>query len=207
VLDLGCGSSSSARYLRTRHGLCVTGIDLLSEHLSESPGDRVIPRVRGDYHFLPIRDQVLDGVYSMETIVHSPSPEEVCAEVFRVLRPGGRISLFEYSSTPLDQLRPRSRKALTRVADLAAMPGLLIMTHGRLLHILSDLGFEDVKSEDISERIMPMLRTFHHLGFLPYLVARILHRTSAATNSMSGVEMYRHPETWRYQIVTATRPA
>lgn len=51
-----------------------------------------------------------------------------------------------------------------------------------------------------------MLRAFHLLGRLPYFLGRVAGRTAKVVNSLSGVELYRHRDAWRYQIYTATRP-
>jgi hypothetical protein len=36
---------------------------------------------------------------------------------------------------------------------------------------------------------------------------RLLGRTEKAVNAMSGVEMWKHQDAWRYNIYTATKKA
>lgn len=44
----------------------------------------------GDVRRLPFRDGAFDAVYSMGTIEHFDETEQAAAEIFRILRPGGR---------------------------------------------------------------------------------------------------------------------
>ena len=56
----------------------------------------------GDYHHLEqYEDGTFDGIYTMETLVHSTDPLEVLKEFLRILKPGGRIALNEYDHTKL----------------------------------------------------------------------------------------------------------
>jgi hypothetical protein len=52
-----------------------------------------------------------------------------------------------------------------------------------------------------------MLRTFAILGRVPYSAARLLGKTEKAVNAMSGVEMWKYQEAWRYNIYTAVKKA
>ncbi|MGI5340987.1 class I SAM-dependent methyltransferase [Streptomyces sp. CA-181903] len=213
VLDAGCGVGDTARTVARASGVHITGIDGIAPDVAiarrrsaraDEPG-----RTRfllANYHALPFIDASFDGVYTMESFVHSPDPRQGLAEFFRVLRPGGRLVMFEYSSAPQTHLLPRARSALLRVCELSGMPGMLTMTHGHLERLLQQAGFVVESVYDATEKILPMLRCFSILGRLPYAFARGVGRGDLLVNAMSGVEMYRHQETWRYNICVATRP-
>jgi ubiquinone/menaquinone biosynthesis C-methylase UbiE len=51
----------------------------------------------GDYLSAPFAAQSFDGIYAIETLVHTPAGERarMFAEMFRVLRPGGRFVCFD----------------------------------------------------------------------------------------------------------------
>jgi sterol 24-C-methyltransferase len=68
--------------------------------------------------------------------------------------------------------------------------------------MLATTGFTAITVEDVTERMLPMLHAFAVLGRFPYWLARI----DKVVNALSGVEMYRHREAWRYNIYTATKP-
>lgn len=214
VLDAGCGVGDTARTVARASGVYVTGIDgieadvAIARQRSTRAGEagRHTRFLLANYHALPFADGSLDGVYTMESFVHSPAPRQGLAEFFRVLRPGGRLVMSEYSSTPQARLLPQARSALLRVCELSGMPGMITMPHGRLERLLQQAGFVVESAYDATEKVLPMLRCFSVLGRLPYALARGVGRGDSLVNAMSGVEMYRHQEVWRYIMCVATRP-
>jgi len=214
VLDAGCGVGDVARTMAGTYNLKVTGIDILDFNLEEARqrsataglGERTTFRL-GDYHRLEFPGQSFDGVYTMETLVHAANPARVLAEFRRVLRPGGRLVMFEYSRTPQAQLSPEANEALRKVCELAAMPAWLTMNHGDWERLLKQEGFAVDSAEDVTGHILPMLRAFALIGRFPYFVGRASGRTPKVVNALSGVEMYKHQDAWRYNIYTAGKPA
>ncbi|MFV8132224.1 class I SAM-dependent methyltransferase [Streptomyces syringium] len=214
VLDAGCGVGDTARTVARAGGVCVTGIDGIEPDIAiarQRSARAGVPSGRtrfllADYHALPFADASFDGVYTMESFVHSPSPSQGLAEFFRVLRPGGKLVMFEYASTPQDRLTPQARTALVRVCELSGMPGMLTLTHGELERLLQQTGFAVASVDDATAKVLPMLWALSVLGRLPYALARGLGRGDRMVNAMAAVEMYRHQDTWRYTICTATKP-
>ena len=226
VLDAGCGMGDVARRMASKFRLDVTGIDVLDFNVEEARrrstdwdglGPMGMGSARmgvgrtqfqvGDYHRLDFPDASYDGLYTMETFVHSADPEHVLDEFFRVLRPGGRLVMFEYSRTPGELLSPAAREALRQVCDLAAMPAWHRLHHGDLDRLVGAAGFGVESVTDVTERMLPMLHAFAILGAVPYRLGRALGRTENVVNALSGVEMWRHRDAWRYGIVVATKPA
>jgi sterol 24-C-methyltransferase len=213
VLDAGCGVGDVARTVARERDLHVTGIDILEFNLTtaraRSQALGLTGRtafLRADYHHLPFASARFDGVYTMETLVHAAAPEQVLAELARVLRPGGRLVMFEYSRTPAERLSARANQALETVCRMAAMPAWMRLHHGELETLLRRVGFTVETVADATERMLPMLHAFSVLGRVPYFLGRITGRTAKVVNALSGVEMYRHRDAWRYQIYTATKP-
>ena len=95
--DLGCGPGQVARYLHSR-GVNVTGIDLSPGMVEQArqlnPG---IEFRQGNMLSLNFDDESLGGIAAFYSIIHIPREEvtDVLRELKRVLRPGGRLSLFE----------------------------------------------------------------------------------------------------------------
>jgi len=215
VLDAGCGMGEVARTMAADFGLDVTGIDILDFNLdearrrSEKAGLTGHTRfVEGDYHDLSqFEDGAFDGAYTLETFVHAAEPERVLAEFHRVLRPGGRLVMFEYSRTPEERLEPAARAAFDAVCELGAMPAWHRLNHGDLENLLASASFKVEPVEDVTARMLPMLRAFAVLGRVPYATARLLGKTEKAVNAMSGVEMWKHQDAWRYNIYSATKSA
>ncbi len=214
VLDAGSGMGDVASRLAGSHGLKVTGIDLLDFNIEEAR-KRAVERgleksltfALMDYSNLRFEDQSFDGVYTMETLVHAVDADKVLREFMRVLRPGGRLALFEYSRKPDEEISSRSQAAFARVNDLAAMPSFQRFNFGVLERLLENAGFENVDVEDVTSRMLPMVHAFSIVGQFPYAVGRVIGKTNKVVNAMSAVEFWKHRSDFKYSIYTATKPS
>jgi sterol 24-C-methyltransferase len=213
VLDAGCGRGAVAVRMATAFGLRVEGIDILAGDIRRARrraarrgvADRTRLQVM-DYRRLAFPDGHVDGAYAMETLVHAPDSAAVLRELRRVLRPGGRLVLFEYSMAPRSQLTARQRRRFDAIVAESAMHGLPGLVHGRFPALLQAAGFRDVDVEDASERMLPMLRRLARLFWLPYQLTGALRVQRRLVNAMAAVEAYRHRAVWRYNMVTACAP-
>jgi SAM-dependent methyltransferase len=100
VLDVACGTGVLTRALARLDAVgSVVGVDLapsLVERARELAGD--LPSVRyeqADARSLPFGGGSFDAVVFDSALTHIPSPEQALAEAFRVLRPGGRLGIFD----------------------------------------------------------------------------------------------------------------
>jgi len=212
VLDAGCGEGGVALHLATTLGLRVEGIDLQPQSVRRATRKarrrRALDLVRFqvmDYSALGFPERHFDGVYTMEALVHAPDSGAALAQFHRVLKPGGRLALFEYSLAPRQQLTARQREVFDTINRDAAMHSLPTFVHGSFPALLHAAGFEDVTVEDVTERMLPMLRRLARLGWAPYQLSRLLRMQRLAFNATAAVEAYRH-RVWRYNVVTAAKP-
>jgi ubiquinone/menaquinone biosynthesis C-methylase UbiE len=105
VLDLGTGSGYALRALRdTREAGQCLGLDGSIEMVNnarEYTDDENVGFVGGDFHHLPLAEDAVDHVWSMEAFYYSQRPVEVLEEIRRVLRSGGTfycaVNFFEES--------------------------------------------------------------------------------------------------------------
>jgi 2-polyprenyl-3-methyl-5-hydroxy-6-metoxy-1,4-benzoquinol methylase len=101
VLDLGCGWAYGTFWARAL-GCTVAGVDLGMDQLrwarrALDRGDH-LGLTNANAKALPFRDRSFDRAFSVEMMEHvfRPDREAVLAEIARVLKPGGRLSI----STP-----------------------------------------------------------------------------------------------------------
>jgi SAM-dependent methyltransferase len=95
VADLGCGSGAFTHLLQ-RAGYRAVGVDispkLVALGRSKYPG---LELIEGDVENLPFEPASFDGILLSGVVHHFPDPRRFAAEVFRVLRPGGRFMAFD----------------------------------------------------------------------------------------------------------------
>lgn len=99
VLDIGSGAGGAAVALIRNHGAgYVTGIDVEDTVINYARALVADEKLSGRIGFvkaapgpLPFPPQTFDIVFSKDSLVHIPEKGPLMAEVFRVLKPGGRF--------------------------------------------------------------------------------------------------------------------
>lgn len=111
LLDVGCGSGQTA-IPAAKKGLQVTGIDIaanLIDHARQAAA-RAKLDVQfdvGDAEDLPYADQHFDVAISLIGAMFAPRPDKVAAELARVIKPGGRLFMANWTpaSMPAQMFR------------------------------------------------------------------------------------------------------
>ena len=117
--------------------------------------------VNGDATRMPLRDAAFDGVISVEAAFHFSSRGAFFAEAFRVLRPGGVLTMSDICTNR----SPRGpRETLAGVSQLRVW-GLgthAAATKDEIVASVEGAGFVDVRVERVGERVIgPALRCIH----------------------------------------------
>ena len=158
VLDLCCGLGGPARFLASRFGCRVAGVDLTHSRCASAA--RLTRRVGlsgrvcfvgGDAGRLPFRAGSFTACLSQEALLHVPDKAGALAECARVLLPGGRFAFTDWVAGP--RLSPGERRRLSEwmaaagIESLEGYKGLLART-----------GFAVIEAEDLSDWWRAILR-------------------------------------------------
>jgi len=102
VLDVGCGVGGSARRLAQIAGCKVTGVDLSECYVSAARSLSELVGMQRQVSFeacsaldLSFADGVFDGIWSIQMNMNVDDKAAWLKELYRVLRPGGRLVLYE----------------------------------------------------------------------------------------------------------------
>ena len=149
VLDIGCGSGGITLFLAREYPLRqITGFDVEQPVIDaaarraqdEGVGDRV-DFVRGAPGILPFGDASFDIVFSKDAMVHVADKENLFADIFRILRPGGIFAASDWLTSHDGQPSPAMREYL-------AAEGLSfgMASARRYEQAMLAAGFADVKT-------------------------------------------------------------
>jgi len=147
VLDLGSGAGFDCFLAAREVGQAgsVIGVDMTPEMIEKARGNarkggyRNVEFRLGEIEHLPAADGSVDAVISNCVINLSLSKEEVFAEAYRVLKPGGRVMI---SDLVLSRELPEGL-----AKSLAAYAGCIAgaIRKDDYIHLLEKAGFRDVR--------------------------------------------------------------
>jgi demethylmenaquinone methyltransferase/2-methoxy-6-polyprenyl-1,4-benzoquinol methylase len=122
AVDVACGTGALTRELAaSAPGAMVLGVDFSWEMVRRAAGPPPpAAYVVGDALRLPLRDSSVDVVTIAFGLRNLPEPGRGLLEFRRVLRPGGRLVVCEFSQPVVPVLRGAYRRYLTRLLPVAA---------------------------------------------------------------------------------------
>lgn len=141
VLDAGCGTGGLALRLARDTGARVKGVTIsryevgrARERARSEPEAPEVEFLWGDFSCLPFVDASFDAVVALESLQNALDLDRVTAELHRVLRPGGRITLADLSRE--SGTEPERLERFMASLELRRLPSL-----GEWLETLRHAGF------------------------------------------------------------------
>jgi len=139
-LEIGCGAGVCAGYFNSTRTGSYLGVDLAPALLQE--GTRRYRHrnwfVAADAARFPLPEASLDGIFGVSIVHHFQHPEQVLAECYRLLRPGGIIAFSEPHRIAPNNIYQAIRRPATEI-------GVLRMSRRNLVRWFGQAGFSDIK--------------------------------------------------------------
>ena len=215
ILDAGCGQGVVSTYLAKKYGSKIFGITLVrfevkrAQRRAKNLGVQEKTKYQVmDYSATNFPDNYFDAIYTTETLSHSPDIHKTLQEFFRVLKPGGKIALFEYTIAPDEKFSAREKKMLDVVIEGSAMMGLKDFRHDQFTEVIKKAKFENAKEQNITENIRPSFYRLYKLSRLPYKFIKLFGLQKFFINTTAGYEYYKMADKglFRYYIFTGNKP-
>jgi cyclopropane fatty-acyl-phospholipid synthase-like methyltransferase len=161
VLDVGCGVGGTLCHLNRSYGCEAVGLTPVAEHkaVAERLALRQQARIRVDLGHagaLPYPDGTFDAVTFFESSCHFEDRRQFFAEVFRVLKPAGRLAGEDWVARDLSDERQRIRW-IEPICRTWAIP--MMGDPHEYRQLMQGAGLTDVEIVDL-QTLMPL-----HKGF------------------------------------------
>jgi ubiquinone/menaquinone biosynthesis C-methylase UbiE len=165
VLDIACGTGTSAMVLNRGFDCAVVGIDLSDKNLAiareraEKAGfTEKLEFVRSDAEKIEFNNKTFDVVICECALCTFPNKQTTADEMYRVLKSGGRLGITEVLIQK--ELPEKLKNILSYVTCISSA----LSTQG-YKGLLTETGFRDIEFEDHSHEISKILNKAR--GLLP----------------------------------------
>lgn len=168
VLDLGCGIGGAALMLAGDFGANhVTGVDIEADSITRADATAKEAGLAEKIDFvhmapgpLPLPDQSVDIVFTKDVVCHIADKPALFADVFRVLKPGGRFLCADFLDGEADGA---AAELFADWVDVLKTFGLTFHYEGRPAYeaALTSAGFIDIVIKDHTANSAAVARREH----------------------------------------------
>lgn len=167
VLELGCGKGRVAALLASTTGAKITGINIDKSQLANAVQyserkdlSKKCTFLNADFNDLPLpfADNSFNSIYEIQALSYSRELDKLFAELYRVLKPKGKVSFLEWVRLPnYDEKNSHHRALMKKIKPLIGAVGT--PTPDEFETKLRQAGFKVLVSEDpsINQSQEPMI--------------------------------------------------
>ena len=164
VVELGSGRGANSFYLANKNpNLTIKAVDLSTRPLAKYTSLTNIEFFNRDFHNLDfIQDESVDLAFGIETFCHSDNKEKLFSEIYRILKPEGRLFIFDGYRITKTNLNKMVEKASVLVEHGMAVNKFEVTND--IESKATTAGFTLETKEDLSMNILPTVRRFEKMA-------------------------------------------
>jgi SAM-dependent methyltransferase len=162
VLEVGCGSGGYALHLAEKLGCRLVGLDINAPGVRNANQLALAKDLASQARFeqcdvsknLPFDDKSFDAVFSNDVLCHLPGRPAVLGEMFRVLKPGGRM-LFS------DALVVGGMLSHEEIATRSSIGFYVYSPPGENERLIERAGFRQIRVTDTTANAARIAKQWH----------------------------------------------
>jgi SAM-dependent methyltransferase len=162
VLEVGCGSGGYLLHLAEKVGCRLVGLDINALGVSNANQLALARGLASEARFeqcdasknLPFDDDTFDAVFSNDVLCHLPGRAKVLGEMFRVLKPGGRM-LFS------DALVVGGLLSHEEIVTRSSIGFYVYSPPGENERLIEQAGFSQIRVTDTTESAARLAMQWH----------------------------------------------
>jgi len=218
VLDAGCGVGGSSIYLAKTIGCLVTGITLSEQQVVTARAFANKNGIEGkcnfqavDFHETPFENESFDVVWFTESFCHSTEPKRLLTEMYRLLKPRGRIIIAD-GFMANENNSPQDSSLLSNWLNNWAVNSIGFMP--TIKNYMNEIGFQYIEIQDYSSKIAKSTKLLYRYALAAIfirkfwaLLGRKYGNEITIKNTYGAKYQYQafKKGLWKYEVVLAKK--
>ncbi|MCK5823526.1 MAG: methyltransferase domain-containing protein [Bacteroidales bacterium] len=218
ILDAGCGVGGSSIYLSKKFNCHVYGITLSKNQAADATKaakdhgvSNLVNFSVADFHNTKFENNSFDVIWFVESFCHSDNPHNLLMEMYRILKPNGRIIIADAFLSKKDISKKNNlilkkwlnNWAVNNIPDLSTVTGAF-----------SNIGYKNINTSDYSNKIWKsaFLLYFYANSALAYgrlrrLIGKSYGDNITIKNTIGAKFQYLalRKKLWQYNIISASK--
>ena len=210
ILDAGCGVGGMIKYFSTQYtSLQLTGINISHKQLNicrKKNKENNSIFYNQNYLNTTFKDNSFDLIYAIESMFHTAQKDRFLAEMYRILRPSGKLIVGDYFLTNKDYTSEEYAQLKDWWTGYESPP-VIHLDQFESLGKATD--FDQIQLNDISQAVLPASKRIHNYGQLGVKIAKVLNAFKInigldIKNAKATVQQYNSLKDglWIYGIIT-----